>query len=427
MKNYQEFISQLEQMGNSSNVERKKYLQKIKILRSLFFEGAKTNTDICDQFQISSPTSIRLLSQLIEEGLVKKEGQGKSVGGRKPDLYRLQEDSFYVLGIQLERSKLRLAIFDNNNRVILKKENIPFQIDEKENSVEELYKEGNRLIQNSKIDPDKLMGVGIGMPGLVSAEEGKNFTYFISEEEPESLQEKLSKRFKKPVYILNDAKSACLAEFRFGLAKGKKNVLVISMDWGVGLGIIIDGKMHHGTSGFAGEFGHIPLVEDGLLCHCGKRGCLETEASGLALARKVKEGLNAGESSILGLLSKKDLDKMEPENIIGAANKGDQFAINLLSEIGKNLGKGLAVLIQIFNPELIILQGKFSEARQFITIPVQQSINTYCMAQLREKTEISLSNLGEDSVLLGAVAAVMENIFKDQIAIAKKTEKLMIS
>ena len=427
MKNYQEFISQLEQLGNSSNVERKKYLQKIKILRSLFFEGAKTNTDICDQFQISSPTSIRLLSQLIEEGLVKKEGQGKSVGGRKPDLYRLQEDSFYVLGIQLERSKLRLAIFDNNNRVILKKENIPFQIDEKENSVEELYKEGNRLIQNSKINPDKLMGVGIGMPGLVSAEEGKNFTYFISEEEPESLQEKLSKRFKKPVYILNDAKSACLAEFRFGLAKGKKNVLVISMDWGVGLGIIIDGKMHHGTSGFAGEFGHIPLVEDGLLCHCGKRGCLETEASGLALARKVKEGLNAGESSILGLLSKKDLDKMEPENIIGAANKGDQFAINLLSEIGKNLGKGLAVLIQIFNPELIILQGKFSEARQFITIPVQQSINTYCMAQLREKTEISLSNLGEDSVLLGAVAAVMENIFKDQIAIAKKTEKLMIS
>ena len=427
MKNYQEFISQLEQMGNSSNVERKKYLQKIKILRSLFFEGAKTNTDICDQFQISSPTSIRLLSQLIEEGLVKKEGQGKSVGGRKPDLYRLQEDSFYVLGIQLERSKLRLAIFDNNNKVILKKENIPFQIDEKENSVEELYKEGNRLIQNSKINPDKLMGVGIGMPGLVSAEEGKNFTYFISEEEPESLQEKLSKRFKKPVYILNDAKSACLAEFRFGLAKGKKNVLVISMDWGVGLGIIIDGKMHHGTSGFAGEFGHIPLVEDGLLCHCGKRGCLETEASGLALARKVKEGLNAGESSILGLLSKKDLDKMEPENIIGAANKGDQFAINLLSEIGKNLGKGLAVLIQIFNPELIILQGKFSEARQFITIPVQQSINTYCMAQLREKTEISLSNLGEDSVLLGAVAAVMENIFKDQIAIAKNTEKLMIS
>jgi len=427
MKNYQEFINQLEHLGTSSNVERKKYLQKIKIVRSLFFEGAKTNTDICDQFHISSPTSIRLLSQLIEEGLVIKEGQGKSVGGRKPDLYRLKEDSFYVLGIQLERSKLRLAIFDNNNRTILKEENIPFQIDAKANSVEELYEQGNRLIEKSKIDISKLMGIGISMPGLVSAEEGKNFTYFISDREPESLQDKLSHKFGKPVYILNDAKSACLAEFRFGLAKGKKNVLVISMDWGVGLGIIIDGKMHHGASGFAGEFGHIPLVEDGLLCHCGKRGCLETVASGLALSRKVMEGLEKGESSILSQLPLKEQEKIEPEKIIAAANKGDQFAINLLSEIGKNLGKGLAVLIQIFNPELIILEGKFSEAKQFITIPIQQSINTYCMAQLREKTQVSLSDLGQDSVLLGAVAAVMENIFKGQIAIAKNTDKLEIS
>src|SRR5690606_5086339 len=137
---------------------------------------------------ISSPTSIRLLSQLIEEGIVKKEGQGKSVGGRKPDLYRLQEDSFYVLGIQLERSRLRLAVFDNNNKTIYKEENRSFLLDDKENSVSELYKQGMNIIRKSKIDIDKLMGIGISMPGLVSAEEGKNFTYFISDKEPESLQ-----------------------------------------------------------------------------------------------------------------------------------------------------------------------------------------------------------------------------------------------
>ena len=427
MKNYQEFLAQLEQLENSSNVERKKYLQKVKIIRTLFFEGAKTNTDICEQFHVSSPTSIRLLSQLMDEGLVKKEGRGKSVGGRKPDLYRLQEDSFYVLGMQLERSKLQLAIFDNNNRTIIKEENVSFKIDDKSNSVEELYKQGMRIIEKSGIDTSKLMGVGISMPGLVSAEQGKNFTYFISEEEPESLQEILGKKFGKPVYILNDAKSACLAEFRFGLARRKRNVLVISMDWGVGLGIIIDGKMQQGASGFAGEFGHIPLVEDGLLCHCGKRGCLETVASGLALSREVKEGLKAGESSILSQLPPEELENIQPEKIIDAANKGDQFAINLLSEVGKNLGKGLAVLIQIFNPELIILEGKFSEAKQFITIPIQQSINTYCMAQLREKTEISLSNLKQNSVLLGSVAAVMENIFREQIINIKNTDRLLVS
>ena len=99
---------------------------------------------------------------------------------------------------------------------------------------------------------------------------------------------------------------------------------------------------------------------------------------------------------------------------------GDQFAIKILSKVGINLGKGLAILIQLFNPELIILEGKFAKAQQFITIPIQQSINTYCMAQLREKTKISLSNLGEDSVLLGSVATVMENIFGKQISLVNK-------
>jgi N-acetylglucosamine repressor len=172
------------------------------------------------------------------------------------------------------------------------------------------------------------------------------------------LQAALKKRFNKPVYILNDAKSACLAEFRFGQAKNKMDVLVISMDWGLGLGIIMGGKMHTGTSGFAGEFGHIPLIDNGDLCHCGKRGCLETVASGIALVNRAKDGLKAGQTSVLNTMTDGDLDRLEPELIIEAANRGDQFAINVLSEIGINLGKGIAILIQIFNPELIILEGK---------------------------------------------------------------------
>ena len=219
--------------------------------------------------------------------------------------------------------------------------------------------------------------------------------------------------------MLNDAKSACLAEFRYGLAKDKNDVLVISMDWGVGLGIIMGGRMHAGASGFAGEFGHIPMIEDGLLCHCGKRGCLETEASGLALVRKAKEGLKNGQTSILNKLGKQELEKLEPQTIIEAANKGDQFAINLLSEIGITLGKGIAILVQIFNPELIILEGKIAEAKQFITTPIQQSMNTYCMMQLKERTSIELSNLGSKSSLFGGTIAVMDNIFKDQTAMVK--------
>lgn len=422
MANKYDFLPAHVPFEEASNVERKKYLQKLGILKTLYFEGPKTNTNICEKFKISSPTSIRLLNQLIEEGLVMKKGRGKSVGGRKPDLYRLKGGSFYVMGIQLEQYKLKVAIFNNQNEKIATYENVPFLMDRDARMVEPLYEMAQQLIDESGIAPEKLLGVGISMPGLVSSEEGKNFTYFLNEEEPESLEEMLTRKFDKPVYILNDAKSACLAEFTFSQTVEKNNFLVISMDWGIGLGIVVDGKIHQGSTGFAGEFGHIPLIEDGLLCHCGKRGCLETMASGVAAVRLAREGIAKGQNTILRELSDHELENLDPKTVIDAANKGDQFAINILSEIGMNLGKGIAILIQIFNPELVILEGKFAAAKQFITVPIQQSINTYCMAQLREKTKISLSTLGEDCVLLGSVATVMDNIFRQEKILAKKPE-----
>ena len=411
----QGLLLEKDRLKNASNVERKKHLQKIKIIQNLYFQGPQTNTEICDYFRISSPTSIGLLNQLISEGWIKKDGRGKSAGGRKPDLYKLKKDRFYILGIQLERFKIKMALFDNYNNKVAEFEDMMFQIDQETGIVDHLYDKTSELIQDSGIEIEKLLGIGISMPGLVSSQEGMNFTYFLNEEESESLEELLKKKFSKPVFILNDAKSACLAESSFGLAKARKNVLVISMDWGIGLGIIVDGQVYQGSSGFAGEFGHIPLIDDGLLCHCGKRGCLETVASGMALARMAREGVERGESTILSRFSKEELHKIQPRAVIQAANKGDQFAIKILSEVGINLGKGIAILIQLLNPELIILEGRFAQAKQFITIPIQQSINSYCMAQLREKTQISMSNLGEDSVLLGSVARVMENVFGEYL------------
>lgn len=399
-----------------SNVERKKYLQKIRILRTMYFQGARTNTEICEEFGISSPTAIGLLNQLTEDGWIQKAGRGESAGGRKPKLYGLQENSFYVMGIQLERYKIRMGIFDNHNKRVAEFEDLEFQIEKEASVVDYLYSRSQELIAKSGLYDDKLLGIGISMPGLVSSEEGKNFTYFLKEEETESLEQVLKRRFTKPIFILNDAKSAGFAEYTFGLARQRKDVLVISMDWGTGLGVLIDGKMYQGSSGFAGEFGHIPLVEDGILCTCGKRGCLETVASGMALSRMAREGLENGEHSTLRQFSDNEIERLQPQTIIDAANKGDQFAIKILSQVGINLGKGIAIVIQLFNPELIIIEGKFAEAKKFITTPIQQSINTYCMPQLREKTQIKLSTLGEDSILLGSVATVMDNIFEHQIS-----------
>ena len=416
--NLQDFLIEDALLEKMSNVERKKVLQKTRIIKHMFLNGDTSNAEICSKFGISLPTSMALINQLLDEGIVIKKGRGKSEGGRKPDLYGLKELSFFVLSIHIERFKIKLALIDNNHSIV-KEEILETQISTNSNIVDLLYDFAEDFLKSSEVDYKKIMGVGISMPGLVSSEEGKNFTYYLTEQDPASLRDKFEDRFKKPVAILNDAKSASLAEFHFGLAKEKENVLVISMDWGVGLGIIMGGKIQTGVSGFAGEFGHIPMVEDGMLCHCGKRGCLETEASGLALVRKVKEGLEQGQTSVLNNLSVKALEKLEPDTIVEAANKGDQFAINALSEIGISLGKGIAVLIQIFNPELIVLEGKIAKAKQFITTPIQQSMNIYCMMQLKEKTNIELSNLGNNSSLYGGTIAVMDSIFRNQITMIK--------
>lgn len=398
-----------------SQVERKKHLQKIRVIKHLYVKGPKSNSEICNRFNISSPTSVTLLSELIQEGLVEKQGRGESVGGRKPDLYGLRDNSLFVLSIEMERFHTRLAIFDNNNNNITGIQTVPIQVSKDLSAVQELYEYASNMVLSSGINSEKLMGVGISMPGLVSSKEGNNYTYLLTEQESLSLQQLLELKFNKPVYIQNDVKSATLAEYRFGAAQGKKDVLVLSIDWGVGLGVIMDGKLRIGSSGFAGEFGHIPFVESGLLCHCGKRGCLETVASGLALARKAKEGIRSGQYSLLNELSDQQINEVDPQVVIEAANKGDQYAISILSEVGINLGKGIAILIQLFNPELIVLSGKMAEAKQYITTPIQQSINTYCMTQLREKTSIALSDLGQQAGIMGAVATVMENIFENHI------------
>jgi N-acetylglucosamine repressor len=398
-----------------NNIERKKFFQKLKIIKFLYIKGAQSNADICERFNISSPTSIGLLNELIAEGYIEKQGRGHSIGGRKPDLYGLQDNSLFVLGIEMGQYNTRMAIFNNRNEPVGDIRTFPIRISKDLAILEDLYERAMNLILESGINSNKLLGIGISMPGLVGLKEGRNHTYLLTPEDSASLQQILTDKFKKPVFLQNDVKAATLAEYRFGLARSRRDVLVISMDWGIGIGMIMDGKLRTGTSGFAGEFGHIPLVEDGVLCYCGKRGCLETVASGNALSRLAMAGIKSGQSTQLHHFSSQESDQIEPKVVIDAAHHGDQYAINILSEIGLNLGKGIAILIQLFNPELIILGGKMAEAKQYIAVPIQQSINTYCMTQLREKTTIAMSDLGPNAGILGAVATVMENIFMNYV------------
>lgn len=421
------FLADKGHLDTLSNIERKKYLQKVRLVKLLHTQGAKSNAEIYRILNISSPTSLILINELLCEGVIEKKGKGHSIGGRKPELYSLQDDTFFVVCIGMERFTTEIAILDNNNNNISGTHKFTLRITKDKTAVSQLHDFAQSVIRLSGINCGKLVGVGISMPGMINSQAGKNYTYLFAGDEADTLQSTLEALFKKPVYIQNDVKSNALAESRFGRAIGRKDVLVLLMDWGIGLGIIMDGKLQGGVAGLSGEIGHMPFVPDGELCYCGRRGCLETVASGHALARLARQGIQSGETSMLNALTASELEHIEPHIIINAANQGDQYAINILSDIGKNLGKAIATLIQLFNPGLIILSGKLAEAKLHITVPIKHSINAYCNPRMRENTEVVLSDLDQDCGLRVTASIVLENILDKQIELTNYRSAFSVS
>ncbi|MGY3052469.1 N-acetylglucosamine repressor [Pedobacter sp. UYEF25] len=375
---------------------------RYRILKHIFSSGPSSSSELCKAVNLSMPSMLKFLTDLVLIGWIEKRGTGISVGGRKPDLYVLKDKKALIICIDVELFHIRIAILDNNCNFVVEVVEVALSLSKNRADFLSIllpYIKG--LLKTNSIDRQTILGCYIGIPGLVNTVKGENYSYLIDDGSKISLAECFEKALMLPVILQNDTAGSAIAESKHGLAKGKKNVLVLLMDWGVGLGIIMDGQLRRGATGFAGEFGHIPFVENGALCYCGKHGCLETIASGNALSKTAKEGLSLGKKSLLNELSKTDLERIDPETIINAANRGDQYAIQLLSNVGANMGKAISILIQLFNPELIVLSGKIAKAKQYITLPMQQSINTYCMTQIREETIVVSSELGENARLLG--------------------------
>jgi len=395
--------------NQSQAVELKKIGQKKQILRAIYFHGPLSNSEMAKQIKLSTPKINSLLIELIDNGLVRELGRGDSSGGRRPNIYGLIEDGFFVAGITINITRTIISIFNSCNQEISGPHYFPIRMQSKLEIFQQVNEKLEEVVSESKIPKDKILVAGIELPGLINLETGNNLTYFP---DVENLFEEVKNIFGIPVFFNHDTKVRTFAEQHFGLAKGKKNVLMLQADWGLGLGIIINGKVYSGKSGFSGEFGHIPLVDDGPLCVCGKQGCLETVVSAKAIARQAREAIEQGKSSLIKELVADDLEKIDIAVVIRAANAGDQFAISLFSEVGKWLGRGIAFLIQIFNPELIIIGGQVAVASQFILAPIQQAIHTYSNRDISNDSKIKFSELGSKAGTMGAAAYALDRMSK---------------
>jgi len=395
---------------NFSAADLNKIKLKKRILSLLHTHGNVTTPELSKWLKISLPTCIALMNDLISSGYVKIIGIGESSGGRKPALYGLPEDGFYVISCDFARYSASMAILDSYNKFVTPIVEINTHIDDPL-LVEKLYETSQKLIADHQIPNEKIYGLGVDMPGLIDSKMGINYT--IKDKKRQNISRDLKHRFNKLVHIDNDARMHAYGEFHFGAAKAYKDAIIIHWSWGLGLGIFVNGQLYSGNNGFAGEFSHIPMIENGDLCICGKRGCLETIASSNTIVKLVKQGFENNEVSSLINKFKNNPEKVTPEDVIISARQGDEFCISILNEIGKAMGKGLSYIIQLLNPEVILLSGPLSKARQYVLSPIQQSLNRLCLEKISGNTTIIVSDMGDQSALLGTSEMVFQKVFTE--------------
>lgn len=377
---------------------------KYRLVRQLYFSGVASCNDLSESLGKSLPHIAKSLYEMIDEGYVVERGYAPSNGGRPPLIYALKPDRMFMLSVAVDQLYTRIGILDLASQFLFPVETIELKLLNNKDALAILTKALIKVLGRMGKDRKKIIGAGISMPGFVNTRSGINFTYLPTNSK-ESLRDYLERHLHIPIYVENDSSVLALAELKMGLAKNLQDVMVIDIGWGIGLGMIVNGALFRGHTGYAGELSHIPISESNTLCDCGKRGCLETEATLRVVANKAMEEIRAGKVSSL-----KPLDNPEKmsDAIMAAANHGDQYAIELLSEMGFKIGKAIAILIHIVNPELIILGGRGTEVGKILISPIQQALNKYCIPKLSEHTGVKVSQLGHEASLLAAAALVME-------------------
>jgi glucokinase-like ROK family protein len=389
---------------NPKNVQIKK-----DIINHFIANGNDTISELSKELDLSVPTVTKFIGELIEQGLICEYGKMQTSGGRYPSVYGLNPASVYFVGVDMTRHHLNIALMDFKGDIVQSQMGIPFIYENTSEAFDTLCNHIQNFLDQTGELKEKIYSINLNISGRVNPESGYSYSSFYFSEQP--VTEILSKKLNFKVGIDNDTRAMAYGEYMKGVVEGEKQVIFINISWGLGIGIIIDGKLYYGKSGFSGEFGHFPAFDNEILCHCGKKGCLETETAGIAIHRMVLERIKNGESSIL-TEKVKDLNDLTLTDIIDATNMEDPLCIEIIEEVGYKLGRYIAGLINIFNPELVVIGGQVSETEGFIMLPIRSSVRKYSLGLVNKDTRIVSSKLKQKAGIIGACMIARSRLFE---------------
>lgn len=384
------------------------------VLQLIQGNGPISRRDIARHTGLSAASISGITNKLIASGLVYEMGEAEELGraGRRAVLLRLNPNAGLVIGVKLGVYSITCVITDLDANVLhsteylfgsSNKSTAPYNPDI---TIQTTIDAIDSLLSETDIDPTHLLGIGIGINGIVDPDTGVSLLapHFGWHDVP--ISEPLSKRFGIPIFLENDARALTIAEQWFGAGREANHFAAAVIGYGIGAGIVTNKQIYRGSSGGAGEFGHIILQKDGPLCSCGNRGCLESLASIPAIIRNINNSLASGESSMLS-----GKERLTIDMIAMAAKAGDALTIRVLEAAGTWLGLGIASLVNMFNPEILVVHGEAITLGTSYFNAMESVMHKYTFNGLGDSLQIIYQNGGNEIWARGAACVVLGSLF----------------
>lgn len=398
----------------------KMFNQKL-ILRILKEKGSSSKSELSKITDLTLPGVTGILDELESLHLIMNLGELKIKRGRFPTMYKLNKDSFKVIGVTIRSEAIRVGLFNILGDSYHYLEDALPTDTTPESIIEHVATLVQQLLAETGTDFSAVVGVGLGMHGIVDHING------ISVYPPHlnwnnvPVKDLLESKIHLPVKVNNDCNSLALAEYWFGNIRDLDSFITLNVDYGVGAGIMINGNLFHGSDFGAGQIGHTTVVNNGLLCSCGNYGCLETVSSEISIVEKVKQALTDGvPSSITDI--ERNIDHITVNHIYEAVQQNDQLASSTLNSAVHYLGIGISTLVNIFNPDKIIISGGLLRANQDILQPITDVLKKHALKTNINHLEISMSELGSNADVLGAATLWINEIFKGDLPLTSLCE-----
>jgi glucokinase-like ROK family protein len=372
-----------------------------------------SRTDLADQLGLTKAAVTIIVNDLISNNIIIETESRSTSSGRRPVVLEINPNQGLVAAIDMGATHLSVALGDFSAR-ILEEVEVAFRIDQgPEICLQEADRLLHEILQKRGLRTADLAGIGVGVPGPVIAEEGWVMAPPIMPGwDRFPIRTTLEKKWKTAITLNNDAELGALGEWAYGAGRGEKNLAFIKVGSGIGAGLIINQQIYGGTTGSAGEIGHLTVDENGPLCTCGNHGCLEAFAGGHAIASQARKLVSSGKRT---LLSEKDIDSLNAQDVAEAARRGDLPAQEIIKRSGTYIGIAIAGLINLFNPSTVIIGGGVAQVGDLLTGPIRQAVRERSLRASEHGVRITTAMLGRRSSLIGALVQAINIAIHDTI------------